>query len=324
MDNYNITIEEQTFVIKDELDKNNVTLIASKGEKGDPGERGPQGEVGPQGPQGEQGIQGIQGEPGKDGKDGVDGKDGKDGTNGTDGKDGADGYSPSASVSKSGSTATITITDKNGTTTATVSDGQNGQNGQDGYTPVKGVDYFTQEDIASLNIPTKTSELTNNSGFITGMVELSYGSSTWNDFIDAYTAKKIVYCRASSNANPATGSQTRKAFMAYVNNETTPTSVEFQYVRSMSSHTETNQGDQVFVYTLKNTSGGTWSVVTREMSTKIVAGTNMTSSYSSGTLTLNSTGATINDSYNTSTTETYSCNYINNVVGEIETLLSEV
>lgn len=33
--------------------------------------------------------------------------------------------------------------------------------------PVKGEDYFTQEDIASLGIPHKTSELTNDSGFLT-------------------------------------------------------------------------------------------------------------------------------------------------------------
>ena len=45
---------------------------------------------------------------------------------GEDGTDGADGYSPTASVSKSGSTATITITDKNGTTTAQVLDGDPG------------------------------------------------------------------------------------------------------------------------------------------------------------------------------------------------------
>lgn len=115
---------------------------------------------------------------------------------------------------------------------------------------------------------------------------LKYGISTWNDFITAYNSKSIVYCRASSAANPASGSQTRMAFMAYVNNETTPTQVEFQYVRSMTSHTATNQGDQVFVYLLKNTNGGTWSVTTREMSTKIVAGAGLSSSYSSGTLTL--------------------------------------
>ena len=44
--------------------------------------------------------------------------------------------------------------------------GDKGENGQDGYTPVKGVDYFTNEDIASLNIPTKTSDLTNDSNFV--------------------------------------------------------------------------------------------------------------------------------------------------------------
>jgi len=42
---------------------------------------------------------------------------GADGTNGT---NGTDGYSPSASVSQSGSITTITITDKNGTTTANI------------------------------------------------------------------------------------------------------------------------------------------------------------------------------------------------------------
>jgi hypothetical protein len=51
---------------------------------------------------------------------------------GADGADGADGFSPIASVSKVGDTATITITDENGTTTATISDGTNGTNGTDG------------------------------------------------------------------------------------------------------------------------------------------------------------------------------------------------
>lgn len=41
--------------------------------------------------------------------------------------------------------------------------GSTGPAGADGYTPVKGVDYFTAEDIASLNIPTKTSDLINDS-----------------------------------------------------------------------------------------------------------------------------------------------------------------
>lgn len=118
------------------------------------------------------------------------------------------------------------------------------------------------------------------------MVVLSYGNSTWDDFIDAYNNHVIVYCKASSNANPKTGAQTRMAFMAYVNAEP-PTNVEFQYYRSVSSHSATQQGDQVFIYKLDKTAG--WSVTTREAMSKIAAGTNMTSSYSNGTLTLNAT-----------------------------------
>ena len=123
------------------------------------------------------------------------------------------------------------------------------------------------------------------------LVEMSYGeSNAWAKFIAAYNAGSIVYCRASSNANPGTGSQTRKAFMAYVNNATSPTNVEFQYVRSQSSKTDSQQCDQVFVYTLTNTSGGTWSVASRNMGPKIVAGTGMSSTFTTGanaTITLN-------------------------------------
>ena len=70
----------------------------------------------------------------------------------------------------------------------------------------------------------------------------------------------------------------------YVNNADNPTEVEFQYYRSVSSHTASQQGDQVFVYKLNKTNG--WSVTTREAYTKVVAGTGLTSSYSSGTITL--------------------------------------
>ena len=90
------------------------------------------------------------------------------------------------------------------------------------------------------------------------MTVLSYGHSTWQDFIDAYTSNTIVYCRASSNSNPATGAQGRMAFMAYVNNADSPTSVEFQYYRSVNQHSAAQQGDQVYVYQL--TSAGVWSV----------------------------------------------------------------
>ena len=38
------------------------------------------------------------------------------------------------------------------------------------------------------------------SGYITGMTILSYGNSTWTEFLEAYNLKKVVYCRASSNS----------------------------------------------------------------------------------------------------------------------------
>lgn len=98
------------------------------------------------------------------------------------------------------------------------------------------------------------------------MVVLSYGNSTWNDFITAYNNHVIVYCRASSNSNPATGAQGRMAFMAYVNNGDAPTEVEFQYYRSVSSHTATQMGDQVYIYKLNKNNG--WSVTVREASIK--------------------------------------------------------
>ncbi len=85
-----------------------------QGEQGPQGIQGIQGERGLQGPKGEQGIQGIQGPQGPAGQNGINGKDGTNGTNGQ------DGYSPSASVSQNGSTTTITITDKAGTTTASI------------------------------------------------------------------------------------------------------------------------------------------------------------------------------------------------------------
>lgn len=123
------------------------------------------------------------------------------------------------------------------------------------------------------------------------MVILSYGHSTWQEFMNAYRNNVIVYCRASSNANPATGSQTRMAFMAYVSDATNPTNVEFQYYRSMNPNNKTiNQmSDQVYVYKLQ--SNGTWSVEVREASLKSVvfdASSGLTGTFdkTTGTLTI--------------------------------------
>ena len=128
-------------------------LKGEKGEKGDtgatgpqgePGERGPQGETGPQGPQGNTGPagpagptgpagpEGPKGATGPAGPDGAPGKDGSPGKDGADGAPGQDGFSPSASVAETDTGATITITDKTGTTTAEIKNGKDGEPGKDG------------------------------------------------------------------------------------------------------------------------------------------------------------------------------------------------
>lgn len=287
---------------------------------------------------------------------------------------GVDGFSPTATVTQTSGGATISITDKDGTTTADVSNGTDGQDGDAATITVGTVETLQPNQSAYVtNVGTSSAAIFNigipqgqkgesgsgsgdmsqvdydpnstvkNAGgipaYVSGqlpsdmtgatssaagthglvpapaagdqgkvlmgdgtwknlpspeLVEMAYGeSNAWAKFIAAYNAHCIVYCRASSNANPGTGSQTRKAFMAYVNNADSPTSVEFQYYRSVSSKSDSQQGDQVFVYTLTNSNGGTWSVTSRNTFSKVVAGTNMTSSYSSGTLTLNATQPTV-------------------------------
>lgn len=114
-----------------------------KGDKGDTGAQGPQGDKGDTGATGPQGEQGPQGPKGDTGATGPAGKDGQPGKDGSAGAPGADGISPTVSVSKSGKVTTISVTDKNGTKTATINDGADGN---DGKTPVRGVDYYTAAD----------------------------------------------------------------------------------------------------------------------------------------------------------------------------------
>lgn len=107
-----------------------------KGAKGDDGEKGEQGENGKDGANGKSAyevavangytgsetewLKDLQGADGKDGANGADGRDGADGKDGTNGKNGEDGFTPTVSLEQiDAMTAKITITDKNGTKTAT-------------------------------------------------------------------------------------------------------------------------------------------------------------------------------------------------------------
>lgn len=77
---------------------------------------------------------------------------GAKGDTGAAGATGADGYSPTASVAKVGHRATITITDKNGTTSAYVQDGNDGQDGNPGYCYIKwaGVEPASDADMGDI------------------------------------------------------------------------------------------------------------------------------------------------------------------------------
>ena len=127
---------------------------------------------------------------------------------------------------------------------------------------------------------------------MTTMVIARYGITTYAEILDAYQKGWIIYTRASSNSNPATGSQTRLAFMAYVNNADNPTEIEFQYYRSMSSHTDSAQGDQVYIYKINKTSG--WSVTTREAATRLIPSTGLTHTFVNGIKSTNTVKVNLN------------------------------
>ncbi len=83
---------------------------------------------------------------------------------------GENGFSPIVSVEEIEGGHRVTITDAEGEKSFDV------LNGTDGYTPIKGVDYFTEADKTEIanavldeipDIPTKTSQLVNDSNFVT-------------------------------------------------------------------------------------------------------------------------------------------------------------
>lgn len=117
----------------------------AQGEQGEPGPKGLPGEQGPKGDTGAQGPQGIQGEPGPKGADGTAATvtvgavtTGEPGTN--------------AAVSNAGTSAAavLNFTIPRGEKGETGETGATGQNGADGYTPVKGVDYFTDAEKSEM------------------------------------------------------------------------------------------------------------------------------------------------------------------------------
>lgn len=239
-----------TITIKDKDGETVVVLHNGKdGKDGTDGAQGPKGDTGATGPKGDKGDTGLTGPKGDTGEQGPQGPKGDTGPAGSDADVTAENIEEALGYVPADDTKVVSsVNGKTGTVT------------------------LTAEDVGAMQ----------------GMTILSYGHSTWAEFLEAYEANRIVYCKASSNSNPATGQQGRMAFFAYVQYQRQGYSdkAEFQYYRSVSSHTDAQQGDQVFCYTLTPTNGGTWSVETRQASSRVIAGTGLASAYTTGKLTL--------------------------------------
>ncbi len=82
------------------------------------------------------------------------------------GEDGEDGFSPIATVTKEGSVSTISITDKNGTTTATVSDGESDYANLENKPQINSVTLTGNKSLSDLGIAAK-SDIPDVSGFYT-------------------------------------------------------------------------------------------------------------------------------------------------------------
>ena len=113
--------------------------MGPEGPQGEKGEQGPAGEAGPEGPQGEKGEQGPMGPQGEQGPAGEAGPQGEKGEQGPMGPQGEQG--PAGEAGPQG---------EKGEQGPMGPEGPQGEKGNDGYTPVKGVDYFTEEELKEL------------------------------------------------------------------------------------------------------------------------------------------------------------------------------
>lgn len=185
-------------------DSKTYTFTANRGPKGDAGLKGDKGDTGDQGPKGAQGVQGIQGIQGAKGDKGLtgdtgpqgpqgevgpQGEQGKQGVQGNPGNDGVGINSVVYKEEKANGDKVYTINLSDSTTyDFIVPKGAKGDKGEP----------FTYEDLTKaqieelakdissfVGIPTKTSELTNDSNFVS---DANY-QHTDNNFTDALLTK---------------------------------------------------------------------------------------------------------------------------------------
>ena len=111
-----------------------------------------------------------------------------------------------------------------------------------------------------------------------------YGTTTFAAVLAAFKAQQVLYCRASSQSDPSVGNKLRLGYLAYLNDQNSPSEFEFQYYRSVSTHTDGAQGDEVYIYKISNTNG--WTFTKRYTYTRMAAdGTTINSNYNGGRMT---------------------------------------
>ena len=189
---------------------------------------------------------------------GKDGIDGKDGTNGKDGKDGTDG--------------------------------------NDGYTPQKGVDYFTDEDIARLNIPS---------------VDQTYSPNSENAQSGKAVAEAVAIEQKHSDNTFANALKGTKRGTSILIDDVSP--VEHNMTVKISSDTVT---DLTAVRVIKKNSLGEIVAQYTPTADGIVEG--VMSLYPNTTLLTDTEGVIIDCEYNKDTNSFYK------KIGDIETLLGGI
>lgn len=149
-----------------------------------------------------------------------------------------DGYSPTATVSKSGNVSTITITDKNGTTSTEVYDGE----GSITDVTVNGVSVLDNT-VAKVIVPTKISDLTDDTSTnpidkAESLVDQNTGvAKIWTGTLAQYNA---IVTKDSDTLYNITDDNTADAYQAYTKNE-----VDTGFVNVNASNLSAN-GKKVF------------------------------------------------------------------------------
>lgn len=203
-------------------DGRTITTGSLTGPKGDTGDRGPQGEQGPKGDTGDQGLPGLPGSQGEQGPKGDTGEDGEDGV----------GIVSIVKTGTSGLVDTYTITYSNGeTTTFTVTNGDPGTLTETdptvpAWAKAANKPAYTASEVGALPsstiIPSKTSDLVNDSGFLTSFTETDPTVPSW-----AKASTKPSYTASEVGALPDTTEIPPKGALFYGQVDSTSTSTAF-------------------------------------------------------------------------------------------------